>query len=164
MKIFLSLASVAALALLCSFSAPINAPLTTSPIDVAVEESPDFFKADYLYNVVNCDLETRFELQFGNRVHDVTHVNVHFNEVNDYYYAVHGVAPNGEAVVEYFKTTAEEVANEKYDYIQMTERSTNAIKVCREVTSFPFPGNFCDSKNNGPICGFEWWPGVCFLY
>ena len=160
MKIFLSLASVAALALLCSFSTPI----TTTPTEIAVEAPADFFKADYLYNVVNCDLEDRFELQFGNRISDVTSVAVHFNETNEYYYAVHGTDPSGNKVVDYFKTTAEEVANEKYDYIKLTERSMNAIKVCRETTVFPIPFNFCDARNNGPICGFEWWPGVCFLY
>lgn len=137
-------------------------PTTTSTVSDAT--AADYFKADFVMNMVNCDLETRFETQFSNRVPDVTHIDVHQNEVNGYYYAVYGVDLKGTAVVEYFKTTAEEVANEEYNYIQMNERTMNAVRVCREATTFPFPFDFCHLTNNGPICGIEIWPNVCIFY
>ena len=131
-----------------------------------IESNPtglNLFKADFVSNVVNTDLETRFETQFGNIITDVTRIDVHFNEVNEYYYAVYGLDIDGKQVFDHFKTTAEEVASETYNYIEMNERTTNAIQKCREATIFPFQGHFCATYNSGPICGVltRW---GCFYY
>ena len=122
-------------------------------------------KADFVSTTVNPDLAIRFETQFGNVFTDVTRIDVHFNEINDYYYAVYGSDADGKQVFDHFKTTAEEVATESYDYIEMNERTTNSgFRKCREVTTFPFQGNFCETFHKGPICGFVFGPFGCLLF
>lgn len=133
-----------------------------NPADATADANP--FKIDFVSTVINADLETRFETQFGNIHADVTRIDVHYNEVNEYYYAVYGTDADGNQVFDHYKTTAEEVATETYNYIEMTERTTNAFQKCREVTVFPFQGNFCDTYNSGPVCGVVIWPFGCFLY
>ncbi len=133
-------------------------------------EYHEMFKKDFMYTVSNAELETRFETQFYSMIAEVTKIDVHFNEINEYYYAVHGIAPDGNKMVEHFKTTAAEVANKTYNYIEMTERSMEAINAngfvkCREATSWPFPipNAFCHQTYNGPICGFVV-NGYCWYY
>jgi len=121
------------------------------------------FKIDFVSTIVNDNLEARFEKQFGNMISDVTRIDVHFNEVNEYYYAVYGFDADGKQVFDHFKTTAEEVATETYNYIEMNERTTNARRKCREATTFPSQGNFCATYNSGPVCGVLT-PWGCFLY
>lgn len=140
--------------------------LMTFTTTTTVESNPadlNPFKTDFVSNVVNVDLETRFETQFGNIIADVTRIDVHFNEVNEYYYAVYGLDADGKQVFDHFKTTAEEVASETYNYIEMNKRTTNAAQKCREATTFPFQGFFCATYNSGPICGVVT-PWGCFLY
>ena len=144
------------LALLYSF--------TFSTTTETITTSPDYVKKDFVNTVINKDLETRFETQFSNLIPEVTKVDVHYNETNGYYYAVYGVDLEGAPVVDYFKTTKEEVVNQEYNYILMNERTTNAARICREATTFPFPFDFCHLNNTGHICGIEVWPGVCRFY
>ena len=129
-------------------------------------EIPEFYAQDFQYVLENEALAERFETQFAHFVGEVDQIAVHYNDFAGYYYTVYGHSKRGEALVDFFKTTEEEVQAERYNYIEMTERTMAAgRKVCREATVFPPPsGNFCDANNNGYICGFEVWPNVCFLY
>lgn len=122
------------------------------------------FKVDFVSTTSNVELETRFEAQFGNVIADVTRIDVHYNEVNEYYYAVYGTDADGQPAFDHFKTTAEEVANETYNYIEMNERTTNAAQKCREATNFPPLGDFCATYNSGPICGIVIGQWGCFYY
>ncbi len=122
------------------------------------------FKIDFMSTIVNADLEKRFETQFGNMIADVTRIDVHYNEFNEYYYAVYGTDATGKQTYDHFKTTKEEVDSESYNYIEMNERTTNALQKCREATTFPFRGRFCATYNSGPVCGVVVYPFGCFLY
>ncbi len=151
-----------------SFSSPINNDV--EPINNMELEYNEVFKKDLLYTVSSESLEKRFETQFHSMIADVTKIDVHYNELNNYYYTVHGVSPEGNKIIEYFKTTASQVANSEYNYIEMNEKTMNAINnlratKCREATSFPFPipGAFCHQTYSGPICGIVI-NGYCWYY
>jgi len=122
-----------------------------------VPEAPAYnFAADFVMPTSNCALEERFEQQFPEIVDDVSKVDVHYNDVNGYYYAVYGVNQEGNSVVDYFKTTEEEVANQEYNYIEMNDNTMQNIwgrQKCREATTWPFLGQFCATYHNGVICG-----------
>ncbi|MDC8003546.1 hypothetical protein POV27_05755 [Aureisphaera galaxeae] len=155
MKKFIYLFAVCLLALtIVSFSID-NRNDFEIPEDPATEYVSVFAK-DFLCSLNNDALENRFETQFHTFLADVMKVDVHFNDTNGYYYAVHGINPNGDTVVEYFKTTAEEVSNNEYNYIEMNADTMEAIskgaQACREGT-FPFPNGFCSQFNSGVICG-----------
>ena len=125
---------------------------------------PEYIQKDYVHSVFNAELEARFETQFSELIPNVSHIDVHQNQSGDYYYVVYGNNAAGDLLVDYFKTTEQEVQTESYNYIEMNAR-TLGRKVCREATSWPPPsGYFCHANNNGYICGIEVWPGVCFLY
>ena len=125
--------------------------------------APDSIMKDFKYSVFNAELEARFEKQFADIVADVTHIDVHQTKAGDYYYTVYGNNSVGSAVVDYFKTTKQEVESESYNYIEMTARTMGGRKKCREA--YPFPIAFCHPTNSGWICGIEQWPnGPCFLY
>ena len=125
---------------------------------------PESISKEYIGSTSNVELQARFEAQFFNIFADVSHVDIHQNQLGDYYYTVYGSDASGDLVVDYFKTTEEEVKTESYNYIEMNER-TLGRKVCRETTIWPPPsGYFCHATNSGYICGIEFWPGVCILY
>ncbi len=130
--------------------------------------APDVIMKDYLHNAFNAELAARFELQFAEMFTEVTDIDAHQNESGDYYYTVYGSNPAGDQVVDYFKTTADEVESKTYNYIEMTARTMTwpPRRKCREATSFPFPsGTFCHPDNPGYICGIQVNPwGGCFLY
>ncbi len=126
------------------------------------ENPTEIFAPDFVNNVVNSDLEARFEMQFSNLIADVTRIDVHYNDQNGHYYAVHGTNAINESVTEYFATTAEEVAKEMYNYIEITERTMSVGVYCYRG-SFPFPLGYCSPWNNGPICGVRV-GGGCLIY
>ena len=106
---------------LCSLSLLFLATTAFGPAkNVHKAEVPDFILNEYVASIHNAELEARFEKQFPEIVADVSHVDVHKNVSGDYYYTVYGSNEEGRLVVDYFKTTAEEVQSETYDYIQMT--------------------------------------------
>lgn len=130
-------------------------PSPEVPANTAVEALGLELQEDFVRSVFNSELEERFETQFPDFVADVALINVHENEHSGYYYAVYGKDIKGAPVVEYFKTTAEEVAAEKYNYIEMNEHTMQNLfgrTVCREKTTPPW-NPFCAPQNNGPICG-----------
>jgi len=120
------------------------------------------FKADFSYNVVNCDLEARFETQFYKVFQDVTLVDVHHNDGLGYYYAVYGKDSKGKSIVEYFKTTSHEVANQTYDYIEMNERTMNGSDFCRSIDRDR--DYLCSPFYSGPVCGIRFGQWGCILY
>ena len=125
---------------------------------------PESISKEYISSTSSVELQTRFEVQFFNIFADVSHVDIHQDQLGDYYYTVYGSNESGELIVDYFKTTKEEVQTETYNYIEMNAR-TYGRKVCREATVWPPPsGYFCHAFNRGYICGIEVWPGVCLLY
>jgi len=67
-----------------------------------------------------------------------------------------GSNEEGSLVVDYFKTTDEEVQSETYDYIQMTATTSwPRRRKCRESFTFPPNGSWCNPYNSGYICGVE---------
>ncbi|MEM7087796.1 MAG: hypothetical protein AAF489_16560 [Bacteroidota bacterium] len=140
-----------------SFSSEVNSD--EKSIENVTFEFNKTFKKDFLCHVSNAKLETRFETQFYSLIANVKKIDVHFNELKNYYYAVYGTNPEANNTVEYFKTTASEVANNEYNYIEMNEKTMEAINsrgvtVCREASwPFPIPGVFCHQTYTGPICG-----------
>ncbi len=134
-----------------------------------VPEAPaNSYSAEFVMTTSNCALQERFEQQFPEFVADVSAVNVHHNDVNGYYYAVYGVNEEGNSVIEYFKTTAEEVANQEYNYIEMNDNTMQNLgnrTACREPRTWPPQGQFCSRYNTGVICGVyipNW--NTCLLY
>lgn len=139
---------------------------TTGPKKAVGETNSYNFNSDFIASIFNCELEERFETQFPDLISDVTQVSVHRNARNDYYYAVYGLDIEGQSVVEYFKTTEEEVATEKYNYIEMNENTMRNLfnrQWCREKTSPPW-NPFCNPNNNGFICGVSYDGYNCLLF
>jgi hypothetical protein len=118
--------------------------------------APDFILSEFVSSVDNAELEARFEKQFPEIVAEVSHIDVHQNTHGDYYYTVYGSNEEGSLVVDYFKTTDEEVQTETYDYIQMTATTSwPRRRKCRESFTFPPNGSWCNPYNSGYICGVE---------
>lgn len=126
---------------------------------------PDAMVGDYLHSIFEADLIDRFETQFYDIFTEVTHVDAHQSKTGTYYYTVYGSDADDNKVVDYFKTTKQEVSASTYDYIEMNSR-TMGSKKCREAIVWPFPsGYFCHPTNPGYICGIQVNPwGGCFLY
>ena len=101
-------------------------------------------------------LEIRFEKQFNDLFSDVQQIEAHFVEGRGYCYAVYGVNTMNQPVVEYFKTTEEEVKTETYDYITLSAKSL-ATGFCYEPGSGGEMGanGWCSPKNSGWKCAYN---------
>jgi len=136
----------------------------TAPDAKTSEIAPAHFKMDFKYNVTNSNLEARFEVQFSDLIANVAHVDVHHNELNGYYYAVYGTNTEGESVVDYFKTTGDEVKAEKYDYIKLNDQTRNGLSSCNICREDFNPNTWsCNTSNFGPVCGV-YDKGYCWIY
>jgi len=126
---------------------------------------PEVIANDYLHTVFEAQLIDRFETQFYDIFDKVSQVDAHQSKsTGDYYYTVYGTDEANNKIVDYFKTTKQEVQSSTYDYIEMNSR-TLAAKKCREAIVWPPPtGEFCHPNNPGYICGVVIWPYGCFLY
>lgn len=145
-----------------------TSPPGTVP-EVPNSESDSYnYAEDFIASMSNCELEKRFEVQFPELFSGVNHVNAHRDSRGIYYYAVYGVDQAGEATVDYFKTTEEEVLEERYNYIEMNEntmRNPFVRQVCREKTGPPWnAGNWCTPANSGWVCGFTDQWGRCIYF
>jgi len=136
---------------------------------ISVEKAsiPDVIANEYLHSVFEAQLNDRFETQFYDIFDEVSHVDAHLSKTGTYYYTVYGSDAANNKIVDYFKTTKQEVLASTYNYIEMNSRTMAfGNKKCREATTWPPPtGQFCHPNNPGWVCGIQTSPwGGCFLY
>ena len=136
----------------------------TTPIKYEVSE---IVLNEFHSSMCEISLIERFEVQFSDMFERVEKVDAHFNEERGFYYAVYGISPEGESVVDFFKTSEHEVSQGIYNYIEMNERTlalTGSRKCREDFTNFP---NWCSPYNDGYICGYvpnPTYPNQCVYY
>ena len=113
----------------------------------------EHYQRDFQFTVESESLNDRFERQFHFIFSEVQQVDVHYNAVNGYYYAVYGIDAKEQAVVDLFKTTEQEVSQKIYNYIS-EESMASASGVCREFSSGDElrANGYCSPSNSGVSC------------
>ncbi len=85
----------------------------------------DFISNDYLRSSNSDALKSIMKTNFGDLFDDVNKIDIHANQQGIYYYAVYG-SKNNNLVIELFKTTPKNIANETFPSLK-TNKNSSAI-------------------------------------